>query len=94
MGEQPESDQLQRKQGNHWHDEYDQRHRRRQRIDPLREPLLESTQRNQRHEPRHDRLEVIPQPGFDQEDDREQDPDRLKKAVHHEGYPRPCSPRA
>src|SRR6266478_3779990 len=92
MGEQPEGDQLQRKQRNHRHDEYDQRHRRRQRIDPLHQPCLEGTQRDQRHEPRHDRLEVIPQPSLDQEDDREQNPDRLKKAAHHDGCPSPSFP--
>ena len=92
MGEQPEPDQLQRKQRNHRHDEHDQRHRRRQRIDALGEPLLEGAQRNPRHHPRHDRLEVIPQPGLDQEDDRKQNPERLKKAAHHRCCPRPASP--
>ena len=31
----------------------------------------------QRDDALDDRLEMIPQPGFDQEDDREQDPERL-----------------
>ena len=39
---------------------------------------LKVAQRNQRDDARHDRLEMIPQPCFDQEDDREQNPDRLK----------------
>src|SRR6516162_11087483 len=48
--------------------------------------MLEGAQRNLVDHPGHDRLEVIPQPGFDQEDDREQDPDRLKEAAQHEGH--------
>ena len=32
----------------------------------------------QRDDPRHDRLEMIPQPCLDQEDDRKQNPERLK----------------
>src|ERR1700716_2359927 len=92
MGEQPEPDQLQREQRKHRQDESEQRHCRRQSIAPLSQPLLEGTQRNQRHEPRHDRLEVIPQPRLDQKDDRKQDPDRLKKAAYHEVVPAQSSP--
>src|SRR4029079_17291325 len=44
---------------------------------------LEGAHRNQRHEPRDDRFEMIPKPGFDQEDDREKNPDRLKNSSHH-----------
>ncbi|MGY4300307.1 hypothetical protein ACVWXN_008402 [Bradyrhizobium sp. i1.4.4] len=46
--------------------------------DALRQPLLEACERDGCDNPRDDRLEMVPQPGFDQEDDRQQDPDRLK----------------
>ena len=92
VGQQPEPDQLERKQRNHRHDEHDQRHRRRQRIDALGQPLLERAQRQRRHHPRHDRLEMIPQPGLDQKDDRKQNPDRLKQAAQHRCHPSPDRP--
>ena len=38
---------------------------------------LNMREREPRNDAHHDRLEMIPQPCFDQEDDREQDPDRL-----------------
>src|SRR5258708_29630896 len=58
-------------------------------MDAIGEPLLERLQRNPRHDPGNDRLEVIPQPGLDQENDREQNPDRLEKSAQHECYPGP-----
>src|SRR6516162_2450973 len=48
--------------------------------------MLEGAQRDLVDHPGHDWLEVIPQPGFDQEDDRKQDPDRLKEAAQHESH--------
>ena len=44
----------------------------------LGQPLLERAQRDPRDDALDDRLEVIPQPCFDQEDDRKQNPERLK----------------
>ena len=38
---------------------------------------LKARKRDQRDDALDDRLEMIPQPGFDQEDDRKQDPERL-----------------
>jgi hypothetical protein len=43
--------------------------------------MLEGLERDLRDRPGHDRLEMIPQPCLDQKDDREQHPDRLKKAA-------------
>ena len=47
-----------------------------------REPGLERAQRNARDDPRDDRLEMAPQPCFDQEDDGEQDQQRAEQAAH------------
>jgi hypothetical protein len=41
-------------------------------------PLLEGAQRNRRDEAGDDGFKMVPQPGFDQEDDRQQYPNRLK----------------
>jgi hypothetical protein len=49
-----------------------------QRVDALGQPCLERAQRNPRHHARDDRLEMIPQPCLDQENDRKQNPERLK----------------
>ncbi len=51
---------------------------------------LKVRSRYRRHRPGHDRFKVIPQPSLDQEDDREQNPERLKQAAQHEYGPRPA----
>src|SRR5437868_220185 len=84
IGEQPQPDQLERKQRQYRYDEDDQRHRRRQRIDLLGKPQFEGAQRNPRHHARDHRLEMIPQPRLDQKDQCEQYPQWLQNAAQHE----------
>ena len=70
--QQPEAEQLERKQHAKRHDEHDQRGGRRQLANGAGEPGLDRPQRDARDDPGDDRLEMVPQPRLDQEDDRKQ----------------------
>ncbi len=80
--QQPQADQLDRKQQHDRNQKHQQRRQRRQPLDAGRDARLERIPGNPGDEPGDDRLQPLPQPRLEQEDEREQDPQRAKQAAH------------
>ena len=60
--------------------------RRRQVLDPGRDPRLDGAQRNACDDPGNDRREMAPQPRLEQENKGEQDQERAKQSAHAYTY--------
>ena len=74
--QQPQAEQLERKQQHDRDEKHEQRRGGGSCSMPAARRALNAPQRNARDEPADDRLEMLPQPRLEQEDEREQDPER------------------
>ena len=82
MRQHPQTQELERQQQQHRDAKHDKRGERWQILDPSRDHELDCAQRQPHNKPRDHRRQVLPQPGLEQEDERDQDQERAEHAAH------------